>query len=132
VWDVVERIDHHVDWMQDAVRITFRGSRRRGVGTEFECLTRVGPMRTTDVMRVTEWRPREAMGIEHHGVVRGVGRFTLRRRLRGGTRFCWEERLRFPWWMGGFAGEQAARPVLRAVWKRNLARLKEQVEGPGS
>ena len=128
VWDVVERIDRHVDWMRDARAISFRGTRRHGVGTEFECLTQVGPLRTNDVMRVTEWRPREAMGIEHAGVVRGVGRFTLRGRSRGRTRFCWDERLRFPWWMGGVVGEQLARPILRSVWKHNLASLKAQVE----
>lgn len=128
VWDAVEHIERHVDWMRDARRITFRTPQRAGIGTEFECLTQVGPLRTTDLMRVTEWRPREAMGIEHTGVVRGVGRFTLRRRGRGRTRFCWDEQLRFPWWMGGVVGEQAARPILRAVWKHNLALLKQQVE----
>jgi hypothetical protein len=85
-------------------------------------------LRTVDVMRVTEWRPRAAMGIEHTGVVHGRGRFTLRRRARDRTRFCWEERLTFPWWMGGVVGEQLARPVLRAVWRRNLRALKQQVE----
>ena len=62
VWDLVAQIDRHVDWMRDAERITFRTARREGVGTEFECLTRVGPLHTTDVLRVTEWRPRAALG----------------------------------------------------------------------
>jgi uncharacterized protein YndB with AHSA1/START domain len=128
VWDLVAQIDRHVDWMRDAERITFRTARREGVGTEFECLTRVGPVHTTDVLRVTEWRPRAALGIEHRGVVRGRGRFTLRRRPRGRTRFCWEERLTFPGWMGGIVGEQVARPILRAIWRRNLHRLKDQLE----
>ena len=60
--------------------------------------------------------------------VTGRGRFTLRRRPRGRTRFCWEERLTFPGWMGGIVGEQVARPILRAIWRRNLRRLKDQLE----
>jgi len=82
----------------------------------------------TDRMTVTEWAPGRAMGIEHRGAVTGRGRFTLRRRPRGRTRFTWTERLEFPWWMGGPVGVLAARPVLRAVWRRNLRRLKRLVE----
>ncbi|HEX6310385.1 MAG TPA: SRPBCC family protein [Acidimicrobiia bacterium] len=123
VWDDVERIETHTEWMADAVSVRFVGSRRRGVGTEFESLTRVGPLRANDVAIVTEWEPRRAMGIVHRGVVTGTGTFTLRRRRGGRTRFCWEERLRFPWWMGGVVGERLAKPVLRRIWRANLGRL---------
>ena len=128
VWDVVESIEHHTEWMADAERITFVSARRRGVGTEFDCLTRVGPFRTTDRMTVTEWEPGRTMGIEHRGVVTGRGRFTVKRRRHGQTRFCWNERLRFPWWMGGPIGEQVAKPVLKRRWRRNLARLRGIIE----
>jgi len=128
VWRVVEPNERHVEGVAEAVSITFTGASRRGVGTEFDCLTRIGPLRTTDRMTVTEWAPGRAMGIEHRGAVTGRGRFTLRRRPRGRTRFTWTERLAFPWWMGGPAGAIAARPVLRAVWRRNLRRLKRLVE----
>jgi len=128
VWDVVEAIENHVDWMADARRITFVSKHRRGVGTEFDCLTRVGPFRTTDRMTITEWEPGRSMGIEHHGMVTGRGRFTLKGRRNDRTRFTWNERLRFPWWMGGPVGERLAKPVLRAVWKRNLRRLQRIVE----
>ena len=128
VWEAVEAVETHVDWMRDAERITFVTEQRRGVGTTFDCLTRVGPFRTTDRMTVTEWAPGRAMGIEHRGVVTGSGRFTLRRRPRGRTRFTWAEELHFPWWMGGAAGALAAKPVLRAVWRRNLRRLEGLVE----
>jgi Polyketide cyclase / dehydrase and lipid transport len=128
VWRVIEPIERHVDWMADAASITFTSRAQRGVGTRFDCVTRIGPLRTTDRMAVTEWEPRQAMGIEHHGVVTGRGRFTLRRRPRGRTRFTWTEQLRFPLWMGGPIGAFAAKPVLRAVWRRNLRRLKQLVE----
>jgi hypothetical protein len=124
VWAIVEPIDRHVDWMADAERITFTSERTRGVGTSFVCLTKIGPFRLADRMTVTEWDPQRAMGIEHRGLVTGRGRFTLRPAPGGRTRFTWMENLRVPWWMGGFV----AAPVLRAVWRRNLRRLKALVE----
>jgi hypothetical protein len=129
VWSVLEPIERHVDWMVDAVAIRFTNGREPGVGTEFDCDTKVGPFRLTDRMVVTEWVPERTMGIEHRGIVTGAGRFTLRRRPRNRTRFTWDERLTFPWWMGGPVGALAAKPVLRAIWRRNLHRLKEIVEG---
>jgi uncharacterized protein YndB with AHSA1/START domain len=128
LWRVLEPIERHVEWMADAREIRFTGSQRRGTGTEFDCVTQVGPFRTTDRMVVTAWDPGRAMGIEHRGVVTGRGRFTLRRRRGGRTRFAWHERLRFPWWMGGPLGALAAKPLLRAVWRRNLRRLKALAE----
>jgi hypothetical protein len=130
VWADVEHIDRHPEWMADAVSVRFLGSRRSGVGTQFESLTRVGPLRANDVATVTEWAPRRAMGIEHRGVVTGTGHFTLRRRRGRRTRFCWTEQLQFPWWMGGVVGERFAKPVLKRIWRRNLRALKARVEHP--
>ena len=127
-WRAVEPIEHHVDWMAEAETIRFTSTRTRGVGTTFDCVTKVGPIRMTDRMTITEWEPGGMMGIEHTGVVTGRGRFTLRRRRGGRTRFTWKERLTFPWWMGGAVGAFAAKPVLRAIWRRNLRRLKAIVE----
>lgn len=127
VWRAVNDIGSHVRWMQDADSIRFTSSRTSGVGTAFECATRVGPLRLSDTMEVVEWKERRAIGIRHTGVVRGTGRFTLKLRP-GGTMFTWEERLRFPWWLGGPVTGAVSKPVLRRIWKRNLATLKEMVE----
>jgi hypothetical protein len=135
VWQVVEPVERHVDWMHDAVAITFTTEQTRGVGTTFVCDTKVGPITLADRMELTEWVPGEAMGVRHTGVVRGEGRFTLtpidplpghdRRR----TRFTWEESLRFPWWMGGPLGAfVGGKVVLAAIWRRNLRGLKRLVE----
>jgi carbon monoxide dehydrogenase subunit G len=129
VWARLADIADHVSWMADAAAIRFTGDRRSGVGTRFECDTRVGPLRTTDVMEVTEWRERRAMGVRHDGLVTGTGRFLLRRARRGRTRLTWDEDLRFPWWLGGPVGAIAAAPVLRAVWRGNLRRFGELVTG---
>ena len=127
VWRAVRDVGSHVRWMQDAERIRITSPQATGVGTTFVCDTRVGPFRLSDRMEVVEWRERKAMGIRHAGIVQGVGRFTLRARP-GGTLFTWEERLRFPTWMGGRVAAVVAKPVLRKIWKRNLATLKRMVE----
>ena len=80
-------------------------------------------------MTITEWVENEVMGVAHTGVVTGTGRFTLRANGQGGTRFAWDEELRFPWWLGGRLGELVGgRFVLAGVWRRNLLRLKQLVE----
>lgn len=122
-------IASHVEWMHDAEAIRFTSVRRSGVGTAFDCDTRVGPLRLTDRMEVTEWRPGRAMGIRHVGAVIGEGRFTLRRRRHGRTKFTWDERLAFPWWMGGPVGGVVGGQLLRLIWRRNLRNLKRRVEG---
>ncbi|MFA5884093.1 MAG: SRPBCC family protein [Acidimicrobiia bacterium] len=126
VWAAIEDLGTHTEWMADAERITFVTDQRAGVGTQFDCLTVIGPLRTTDRMTVTEWEPGAVMGIEHEGAVTGTGRFTLAPAPRG-TQLCWSEELTFPWWMGGPVGEIAGKPVLAWVWRRNLSRLREHV-----
>jgi hypothetical protein len=128
VWTSVEDISTHTRWMADAESIEFVTAQRRGVGTEFDCRTRVGPFTTVDRMRVTEWDPGVAMGIEHRGMVTGTGRFTLSDAGAGITEFCWTEDLVFPRRMGGRVGERAARPILERVWRANLRRLREIAE----
>ena len=127
VWRAVEDISKHPEWMRDAAEITFLTEERAGVGAEFACLTKIGPFRNHDVLRVTEWKAGAVMGIAHTGVVTGSGRFTLTAES-GGTKFCWEEVLRFPWWMGGPIGERVAKPLLGHVWRTNLRGLQKIVE----
>jgi hypothetical protein len=128
-WSAIEDITSHVVWMADAESITFTSAQHSGVGTAFDCRTRVGPIRLVDAMSITQWVPGESMGVEHRGVVRGSGVFTLRRMGDRRTRFSWEERLTFPWWLGGPLGEVFGRPVLTRIWRGNLTRLKRMVEG---
>lgn len=128
VWRQVEHIGSHVDWMQDAVAIRFTSLRHSGVGTTFDCDTKVGPIRLTDKMEITKWQPRRAMGVRHVGLITGSGVFTLRPTRTGGTRFVWKERLHFPWWLGGPFGAVIGGEVLRLIWKQNLRNLKRLIE----
>lgn len=128
VWSVVEHVADHVEWMHDAVAIRFTSPTRAGVGTTFDCDTKVGPIRLTDKMEITEWTPDHAMGVRHVGLVTGSGVFTLEPAGDGHTEFTWTERLQFPWWMGGPVGALVGGQVLRLIWKRNLRELKTIVE----
>ena len=131
VWADVRDIATHVLWMADAVAIRFLDDQREGVGTTFDCDTKVGPLSLTDRMTVTQWRAGEAIGVRHSGLVTGDGIFRIRSWRGGRTRFTWEERLVFPWWMGGRVGAVAGAVVLKRIWKGNLGRLKHQVETAG-
>ncbi len=132
VWAVVEPIERHVDWMADAETIRFTSESNRGLGTTFECDTKVGPITLTDVMEITEWEPGRRMGVRHSGIVTGSGVFVLEPiDLERRTRFTWTEELRFPWYLGGRLGEAIGGPlVMKQIWKRNLRRLKALVEQP--
>jgi hypothetical protein len=123
VWRLIEPVEDHVRWMRDARAIRFTTPQRRGVGTRAVVATKIGPFRLDDAMTITEWREGQAMGVTHTGVVTGHGRFTLEPNAAGGTRFTWEERLAFPWWLGGPVGAAIARPVLAVTWRRNLRDL---------
>ncbi|MGA0787866.1 MAG: SRPBCC family protein [Ilumatobacteraceae bacterium] len=130
VWEVVEPVERHVDWMADAVAIRFTGEQTRGIGTTFECDTKVGPITLVDKMEITDWVPGERMGVRHSGVVTGSGHFTLEPiDLGRRTRFTWTEELVFPWWLGGPIGALVGgRVVMGAIWRRNLRALARIVE----
>jgi hypothetical protein len=130
VWASLEDIERHVEWMADAVAITFITEQRRGVGTRFVCDTKVGPFRLSDDMEITIWTPGTEMGVAHRGIVTGSGSFQLApldvdRRCR----LIWSETLSFPWWMGGPIGASIGARVLGRIWRRNLARLERDLDG---
>ena len=132
VWAHVADIERHTDWMRDAHEIRMLTEQTSGVGTRYECDTRIGPLKLTDVMEIIDWRPAVAMGVRHEGVVTGAGLFTLTPiDLDRRTRFAWTEELRFPWWLAGpFGATVGGHTVLSVIWNRNLRDLKAQIEEP--
>ena len=123
VWSDVRTLSSHVAWMHDAESIWFTSATREGLGTTFECETKVGPIQLTDVMEITEWVDNQSMGVRHSGVVTGEGTFTLSALPNGRTLFRWEEELSFPWWLGGPVTEPIGSVILKLIWKRNLQNL---------
>ncbi|MBA3982588.1 MAG: SRPBCC family protein [Acidimicrobiia bacterium] len=133
IWSYVEQIERHTEWMADAIAIRFHGEQRRGVGTTFECDTKVGPLRLTDEMEITRWEPERAMGVRHTGIVTGEGTFRIEPVNAISSRFRWDEQLDLPWYFGG-SGRLATvmnAGVLGQVWRRNLRNLKHSVENGG-
>ena len=106
------------------------------MGTEFDCDTKVGPIRLTDRMEITRWEPATdeppsdgALGVTQRGIVTGHGVFVIERTADGTTLFTWSEDLVVPWWLGGRLGQKlAGRFVLGPTWRRNPAALKLQVD----
>ena len=122
LWEELRHLERHVEWMHDALSISFTSDAREGVGTAFICLTKVGPFRTRDQMTITAWDELRVIGVAHRGLVTGEGRFTLQP-SGAGTTMTWRESLRLPWWFAGPLGAVVAGPVLRFIWRRNLALL---------
>ena len=130
VWAHLSDLASHARWMSDAESVEFLTDQRAGVGTSIRVPTRVGPFRSTDLLTVTTWDPERLIEASHEGVVTGIGSFEIQPGPNGSI-LTWREDLEFPWWMGGRLGHALGRPVLRAIWARNLARFKELVEaGP--
>lgn len=127
VWREAADLASHTEWMADAERIEFETDQNSGVGTVMKVETVVGPLRTTDVMEVTEWVEGSIIGVRHSGIVTGEGRFELAK-IAGGTRLTWTEELTFPTRLGGRVTAFFARPVLGLIWRRNLASLKHRIE----
>lgn len=128
VWREVSDLASHTEWMADAESIEFLSEARSGVGTHMKVETAVGPLRTSDLMEVTEWVETRSIGVRHTGLVTGEGRFELSP-VAGGTRFAWTEVLTFPWHLGGPITAFFAKPVLGWIWRRNLRGLKRRIEG---
>ena len=91
--------------------------------------TRVGPFRTNDRMEVTGWVEGHSIEVVHIGLVTGRGTLSLTAK-ENGTLLTWDEDLSFPWWLGGAVTAWLARPVLRRIWRRNLANFEASLSSP--
>jgi hypothetical protein len=127
LWEELRHINRHVNWMNDAVSITFISPATEGVGTKFSCLTKVGPLKTTDIMSITQWEEERTMGVAHVGLVKGTGTFHIEPHMEGSI-ITWKETLSFPLFFLGALGALAATPLLTYIWKQNLTNLKNIVE----
>jgi uncharacterized protein YndB with AHSA1/START domain len=126
VWEAAADLESHPEWMTDARRIDFETAQRSGVGTRLRVETRLGPLRTIDILEVTAWEPRQRIGVSHQGLVQGEGEFRLDP-VAGGVLFTWTETLHFPWRLGGWIGAQLSKPLFRLIWRRNLDQLRQRL-----
>ena len=128
VWEEVKVMENHVNWMEDAVEIDILSENNSGIDIKMNVLTKVGPIKLTDIITVTEWKEKESIGVIHEGIVTGEGIFYLKALNESQTEFKWEETLKFPVYLGGAIGEFFGGYVLRYIWKKNLKNLKEIIE----
>lgn len=126
VWEDLKNLRSHQEWMHDAESIWITSRQSSGVGTTFDCETKVGPIRLNDQMEITEWVEGERMGVRHNGLVTGEGAFAMSALPGDRTLFRWDEELSFPWWLGGPVGEPFGSVILKKIWERNLKNLRSR------
>jgi len=129
VWSHAADFASHGEWMADAASIEFLTAERTGAGTTMAVETRVGPPRTTDIIEVLEIERPTRITVRHKGIFTGRGEFRLEAVGPLKTRFTWDEKVGFPWYFGGPIGASVAKPVLAAIWRANLRRLRLRIEG---
>ena len=129
VWGELADLASHSEWMNDAESIVFTSDQTRGVGTTMDVKTRVGPLRTIDVVEVTDWVEGKSIEIAHYGLVAGKGRLEVLPDHEASV-VKWTEELTFPWWVGGGLTAMVAKPLLTRIWLANLERLAVRVSVP--
>lgn len=129
-WAALADISSHVNWMADAESIRFTSDQHQGVGTTFDCVTKVGPLKTVDKMEITDWVEGQRMAVRHTGIVIGTGVFEVQATGQSRATLTWTEDLRFPWFLGGVVTPFAARPILKRIWMGNLRRFRSILEHP--
>ncbi len=128
VWDFIADINTHPSWMKDAVSIKRLNDKDNQIGAKYLCKTTVGPLRTDDLMEVTQYEKPNLIEIHHIGAVKGPGRFELKAIDPSTTKFSWIEELTFPLYMGAGFGKFFAMKLLHQIWKKNLVELKKAIE----
>lgn len=126
VWPHLADLASHATWMRDAESIRFSTAQTSGVGTVMEVETRVGPLRTLDILEVTGWDEGRSITVAHGGLIKGRGVLSVEAADIGSV-VRWMETLSFPWYLGGPITAWLAKPVLSAIWRGNLRRLENRI-----
>lgn len=116
-------------WMLEASDFKVTSSHREGLGVTAEATIRIAGIRTTDPVEVVGWDPPTRLKIEHRGWVSGTGLMTCTTAEDGSTRLDWRESLDPPLGVIGRVGLMVLRPRMRSIFQRDLAMLKDLVEG---
>ncbi len=127
LWRYLIDFEDQPRWMKDAIEIRVKQRSEEVVGTVFETLTKVGPLKTIDVMEVVGVIENKMIEIEHQGLIGGRGFFEVHDFTSGNCLFYWIEELTFPWHLGGPVTEQLAGVVLRQIFQRDLNNLRDLV-----
>lgn len=116
-------------WMLEASDFKVTSSHREGLGVTAVATIKIAGIRTTDPVEVVGWEPPKKLEIEHQGWVKGSGLITCKTIEDASTRVDWRESLIPPLGMFGWMGLMVLRPRMRSIFQRDLAMLKDLVEG---
>jgi uncharacterized protein YndB with AHSA1/START domain len=127
VWPYLVDWERLGRWMREARDFRVLSPHREGVGVEAEATVRIAGISTRDRIRVTRWEPPSVLEMAHQGWVKGTG-FMEVSPTASGAHVFWREALVPPWGPLGRLGMTLLRPLMRLIFRRDLARLTELVE----
>ena len=129
-WATLTDWERQADWMPDVDSVRVLTPHREGVGVKIAAPARVLNVRLfTDYLTVTDWQPPELLVVEHRGIVRGLGVWSLDA-VSGGTRLRWSEHLSLPLPIIGELALLAYRPLQRRLMRRAITELGRRLAGP--
>ena len=142
VWAVLADVPRQPLWMTDLKSVELVDADPVGVGTRAIATVRMFGLGQRDPIEISVYQPPSRFGVRHLGGFAGTGDFWLTRLSAGWTRVRWREELRPAVDAFGLPAPVArllapvARvtdpllyPVFALVFRADLRRLKELVEG---
>jgi polyketide cyclase/dehydrase/lipid transport protein len=127
VWKVLTDVEGQPRWMDDMNSVRVLTAPPIGVGTRAEGKIRIFGIGVLDPITITAFEPPHRFAVGHEGQFRGEGLVELESGVDGNTTIArWEETIIPPYLphLGGIV----LTPILRLVFQRDLANLRELVE----
>ena len=126
VWEYASDIHRQPEWMHEMKRVEMLTPGPIRVGSRGRATVRIFGISTTDDVVITRLEPPTAFGIRHEGRFTGEGLLLFGAAPGGATTVDWMEHLRPPLFptIGGFL----QRPILAAIFRSDLRRLKASIE----
>jgi hypothetical protein len=127
VWAYASNIERQPEWMHEMKRVEMLTPPPVAPGSRGRATVRVFGISTTDEVVITRFEPPHTFAIRHEGRFVGEGLLAFSTLGPTRTRIDWMEYLRPPLLpnLGGYI----QRPILRSIFRADLANLKEILEG---
>ncbi|MEY4666337.1 MAG: hypothetical protein RIQ87_117 [Chloroflexota bacterium] len=127
VWAYASNIERQPEWMHEMKRVEMLTPPPVAPGSRGRATVRIFGISTTDDVVITRFEPPHTFAIRHEGRFVGEGLLEFSTLGPTRTRIDWMEYLRPPLLpnLGGYI----QRPILRSIFRADLANLKEILEG---
>jgi hypothetical protein len=127
VWAYASNIERQPEWMHEMKRVEMLTPPPVAPGSRGRATVRIFGISTTDDVVITRFEPPHTFAIRHEGRFVGEGLLKFSTLGPTRTRIDWMEYLRPPLLpnLGGYI----QRPILRSIFRADLANLKEILEG---